>query len=83
MAAENQYVQAARQRWPRWPISGEGEFAVVDLITGSVALFDFRMSAQIEVNKSPSTRSLAVVKPAEIPTRRFFRKNTMLDDERF
>jgi hypothetical protein len=50
----SEYQQAARQKWPRYDIYGDGPFALVCPVTNHVQLYGFWMAAMSDLTKNHS-----------------------------
>jgi hypothetical protein len=48
---ENSYVREARRRWPKYYVSGDGSFALVNSSLCSVSLYGLAIIAQQELNE--------------------------------
>jgi len=52
--ADSPFQRAARQRWPRYTIRGDGEWAVVCHVVSLVTLYDLALLAQVEAGREHS-----------------------------
>ena len=71
MAGKKQTVWTAlaAARWPQFTVEGDGRFAVLDLSTGAVMLFVWRMEAVARFNEARFRRRIYVMEhaPTEQP----------------
>ena len=73
--AASPFQRAARQRWPRHMVSGDGAFAVVCPVTSIVKLYDWAMLALVEAGQQHSNWNCAAdhkvveIEPTYEPTK--------------
>lgn len=82
MEAESTFRRIARQRWPGWGISGDGEYALVCPDNGRVILTDFPIMLADERAKNTMRRFIRMEPRQSKPAGRRSSSNNNADRER-